>query len=1343
MAVNFPVNRNEAGLGFGPLQRGDSWRYGSIEYTWVITPDGTGIWSAKGINVNPDNYIAKDDEFAGDVTGTYYDTFDVNYSDEAGNSDKLDNQDGSYYLAAGNLTGTVPDARLPDTISSDITGNAATADLADKATNADSATTADQADKVKSSLTLTFQPAAGDPTTIVYDGSTAQSLTFTDTDIAQDVITITGGTGIDVAGTTVSVKPEIARNVNGYVRDGNGTYLKANNSDYLGGIHGSNYARKTDIKTYTGDNTTIRVDGSNVISTTGNIARLTTTNPRELAPGKYVIDSQNRGVKALVADGADKNTAGQILATQAWVLSQGFGGDAVSSNYTYRGIGTTRTIKNRLEDSFSILDFGAESGKDSTAGVASALAHATATGKTCHVPAGNYLISSGIAIQLNKNLKVVCEGDVVFTATDPFPPGTKLFDFYKLSGDGASFMWEGGEIDGSNMPVQVEGTAPDLMTIRGEKIKDSTIKGVFFVVNRNPSNNRGDTALYLAQGENYHVTDCTFLGAVDAGIYVSATTSGRGKNCIIQNCVFNNCKEVAVISKRSFEQHIVTNNIVEGGRNGIIIGGAADGNLNPGKHTIIANNFVSRVTYTSLEARLSDFSVIEGNVVEDFGFIDNGGGSFTGVTQAHAIGIQGSRGCIVANNTIGMTPTYVSALDPLTGGNPAEDNLPNNSPKQYGILLRADVRESDGQTIPAVYNNITNNVIANVPYAICAFGASTYGNTFDGNTINNETVRVRVEDTVVPSLTVDPYATQGRIDTGYNNRKTLQVVSGTDTRREGVVVDGALTVKDNDDSDALIQNGSLELYHKDRGGSQVRSFIDFKDVTSDDWDCRVSQENNDLVLRSKVGNIVLANDVVDQDGNPITGGLNMPGVYSILDPIFGGPINDGGQYQGSWHRAFNHALQGTTETGSFHNGPIERLLVPAGTYQCKAAILRTRVVSIIGEGLGSTTISMGDSAAMRINVDGTEGIGQICLANKGLLSGIRFTGTVTSNSSVVLCLRKYDNQGVEFGTLRGAQNDSADMDLPIIQCGFTTAGGGGDTNAILKYVGRNAYIFGCAFNTDGTAIHLSFPNKPGSTTAGDTCGGNNSLANDSQGGIYGWRRNQVIGCYFHLKDVSTCIVVSGKYQCRGLVVANNLSDIGGQLLKFVPLAPENAPYTNGKGGGLSQASITGNTCLNLGDTGGDNPRTNRPYIALQSGPGTGYYESCSITGNCFAGSDETYTTPGGCPGADKVKRTANAIKIDGGAVVNGLSITGNSFAYFLKSAIEISGGNKKGINITGNNLLNCCIDEGDAGFAVDISNQTSGTCTGNSYVKDMTGATVNGFRGTNLLGVNDLNSVDV
>ena len=179
MSVNFPTDRPEAGLGSGPLQQGDSWRFGSIEYTWVITPDGTGIWSSKGINVNPEIYIAKADLFeanGGVISGAY--------------------NGGANEFAVSN------------------------------------AATADEAAKVGHQLSLTFQPAIGDAKTITYDGSSTQSITFTDTDIAQDVITISGGTGINVnSDNQISITNSVARANNNYVTNGSGNKLKSGQAD--------------------------------------------------------------------------------------------------------------------------------------------------------------------------------------------------------------------------------------------------------------------------------------------------------------------------------------------------------------------------------------------------------------------------------------------------------------------------------------------------------------------------------------------------------------------------------------------------------------------------------------------------------------------------------------------------------------------------------------------------------------------------------------------------------------------------------------------------------------------------------------------------------------------------------------------------------------------------------------------------------------------------------------------------------------------------------------------------------------------------------------------------------
>ena len=95
MSVNFPTDRPGAGLGSGPLQQGDNWRFGSIIYTCVITDNGTGIWSSKGINVNPDLFIAKDDLFnanGGVISGAYNGSanqFAVSYSAVRGKFDLL------------------------------------------------------------------------------------------------------------------------------------------------------------------------------------------------------------------------------------------------------------------------------------------------------------------------------------------------------------------------------------------------------------------------------------------------------------------------------------------------------------------------------------------------------------------------------------------------------------------------------------------------------------------------------------------------------------------------------------------------------------------------------------------------------------------------------------------------------------------------------------------------------------------------------------------------------------------------------------------------------------------------------------------------------------------------------------------------------------------------------------------------------------------------------------------------------------------------------------------------------------------------------------------------------
>lgn len=213
MAINFPSNREEIGLGSGPLQPGDIWINNKVQYMWIVSPDGTGAWSARGVNINPLNYINKNETFSGEVGGTFNSGLDV--------SDAL---------------------------------------------TAQSAINAVFADKVSKELTLNFTNAEGQTSTITYDGSSAQTITFADTDIANQQIDVTEGHGINInSQNVISVSNDVAlagyagaRDANTSSRyiieydpaSGNKSYLRSSLADValdansLGGIPASQFVTK-------------------------------------------------------------------------------------------------------------------------------------------------------------------------------------------------------------------------------------------------------------------------------------------------------------------------------------------------------------------------------------------------------------------------------------------------------------------------------------------------------------------------------------------------------------------------------------------------------------------------------------------------------------------------------------------------------------------------------------------------------------------------------------------------------------------------------------------------------------------------------------------------------------------------------------------------------------------------------------------------------------------------------------------------------------------------------------------------------------------------------------------
>lgn len=640
---------------------------------------------------------------------------------------------------------------------------------------------------------------------------------------------------------------------------------------------------------------------------------------------------------------------------------------------------------------------------------------------------------------------------------------------------------------------------------------------------------------------------------------------------------------------------------------------------------------------------------------------------------------------------------------------------------------------------------------------------------------------------------------------------------GTNTRDDNVVLRDDTS---NSNAFQFILNGnnagSMEMI------SANNSKIDFRHSTpgaDPDYTSRIaSQDNGEFVITSRRVNV---KGELSINGAKVTPNTLPKGTYSILDPIFGGPVlvpdakyasrctptpdADGFYYwtkfedgtsldpadqnkykYEDWSRAFNRALSGfdtsfppqdngddwsqtrhdknnNNENNVLPNGMIETLIIPDGSYDCYFAVKRTRVVKIIGSAgkpkivffkqVGYDIFDVGSDEVVdskkdyiftadpiEITSGGVTNKGQLVLANKAILQNVYITGkqealggqdpTKNGNFSTVLAQRFYDNDGIPFNltatNVEKKQNDSADMDTGFIDCGFGGKGDGisgedysstkenpedpdGDPinifarNGCLKYVGRNAYIIRCSFNHNRSGIVLTFPDEPGTThtnsggTSSAACGSNNSAWNKSQGGWYGWRRCQIIDCYFHMNRAAQCISVYGRYQCSGLLISNNLTDIGGQLLEVNGLPASDGIFTNGVGGGLKNATITANSFANYDKSGNEEGGGEGGALIHFI---SGRYDNNSIVGNSLYGSDFSGFADGVClnlgssglpayKAGQQAKRPRYHILIenagDNGTKIFGLAINGNNFGYSSDSSINVKDNpDVFGLSVTGN-----------------------------------------------------------
>lgn len=319
----------------------------------------------------------------------------------------------------------------------------------------------------------------------------------------------------------------------------------------------------------------------------------------------------------------------------------------------------TKVTNSMIDGSvINVFDYGAtgDGTTDDTAAIQAAFTYASTTGITCRVPAGTYLITNKIQVSVTSDLCIECDPSAVFKVSAAFPVDTQVFVAIAAVTGEHKFIWKNGTIDGRLIPAKVGAASPDLLSVSGETMRDTLIDNVSFLLNDVLTNNRGDSCLFLTEGQNYTVSNCYFRGAVDAAVYTSGNVAQTaGRKILVTGNTFELCN-VAYISKRAFEDQIINGNFVVECNFGIVVGGESDGTLLPGKKTIITSNILKKVE-APIEVRVSNGSVITNNRIEDPGV----GPTLIPITGV-GIRIKGSNNCLVNSNFIGAI-NYTPAVN--------------------------------------------------------------------------------------------------------------------------------------------------------------------------------------------------------------------------------------------------------------------------------------------------------------------------------------------------------------------------------------------------------------------------------------------------------------------------------------------------------------------------------------------------------------------------------------------------------------------------------------------------------------------------------------------------------
>lgn len=391
------------------------------------------------------------------------------------------------------------------------------------------------------------------------------------------------------------------------------------------------------------------------------------------APRAYAIYRDNAFIG--LAATTSFNDQGNVRSRPSWCPSTppASATSAMLISTIASGAGTASLV---LTDTASTAVAGAIVKHDDTAAVIAALTAAVG-GKRLVVPDGTYIMTSQALMSMTGDLDVLCSRGAIFHAN------SNLADqLIGLNDNGGvwryGLSWRGGKFDNSSGIFGI-GVASN-SCIGLTRLGNVLIDGVAFsgVSTLSLASVSTDSGISFVTCDSVEITNCTFSGQGDAGIYTSGGGSFGGSddggNVVIANNVFKNCGS-AVTIKRQIAGVIVSGNTIDGCFNGVAVLEAVSSpnTIDPGRQISIENNIIRHTVCNGVIVRAgaadtSDGSglgitagsrtQIIGNKILDFGYLPdgvtpyNGSGAFGGTISG--ICNQGASQCRISNNIIGL-----------------------------------------------------------------------------------------------------------------------------------------------------------------------------------------------------------------------------------------------------------------------------------------------------------------------------------------------------------------------------------------------------------------------------------------------------------------------------------------------------------------------------------------------------------------------------------------------------------------------------------------------------------------------------------------------------------------